>query len=157
MLLQHDNGTTVWHNGITGGFNSFIGFDRETGKAAVVLANSVTQTGIEDIGFHLIDENAALAPQPQPREAIEIDPALLQDFVGTYELGPEFSIAVTAEDGQLFIQASGQQRLEAFPESETKFFLRQVDAQISFERSEDGTVTGLVLHQNGQDIPGRKK
>ncbi len=157
MLLQHDNGTTVWHNGITGGFNSFIGFDRETRKAVVVLANSVTQTGIEDIGFHLIDENAALAPQPQPREAIEIDPALLQDFVGTYELGPEFSIAVTAEDGQLFIQASGQQRLEAFPESQTKFFLRQVDAQISFERSEDGTVTGLVLHQNGQDIPGRKK
>ena len=89
--------------------------------------------------------------------SIEIDPALLQDFVGTYELGPEFSIAVTAEDGQLFIQASGQQRLEAFPESQTKFFLRQVDAQISFERSEDGTVTGLVLHQNGQDIPGRKK
>ena len=157
MLLEHDNGTTVWHNGITGGFNSFIGFDRESGKAAVVLANAVTQTGIEDIGFHLIDPQAQLAPQPQQREAIEIDPALLEEYVGTYELGPEFSIAVTAEGDQLFIQASGQTRLAAFPESENKFFLREVDAQISFERGEDGAVTGLVLHQNGQDIPGQRK
>ncbi len=157
MLLDHDNGTTVWHNGITGGFNSFIGFDRETGKAAVVLANAVTQTGIEDIGFHLIDPHAQLAPQPQQREAIEIDPAVLEDYVGRYVLGPEFSIAVTAEGGQLFVQASGQTELAAYPESDTKFFLREVDAQISFKRGTDGVVTGLVLHQNGQDIPGQRQ
>lgn len=157
MLLKHDNGTTVWHNGITGGFNSFIGFDRDTGKAVLVLANAVTQTGIEDIGFHLIDPNAPLVPQPQKRQAIAIAPAVLEDFVGTYELGPEFSIRVTAEGGQLFVQASGQARLSAFPETETMFFLREVDAQISFKRKEDGAVTGLDLHQNGQVIPGRKQ
>lgn len=157
MLLDHDNGTTVWHNGITGGFNSFIGFDRQTRKAAVVLANALTQTGIEDIGFHLIDPDAKLAPQPQQREAVEIEPAILADYVGDYELGPEFSIAITIEGEQLFVQASGQTRLAAYGETQTKFFLREVDAQISFERGEDGVVTGLVLHQNGQDIPGRKK
>lgn len=157
LILSHENGTTVWHNGKTGGFNSFIGFDLASKRAAVVLANSVTATGIEDIGFHLIDPNAALAPQPMPRQTIEIDPATLSDYVGTYVLGPEFTIAITAEAGQLFVQASGQQRLEAFPETDAEFFLRAVDAQISFERDANGQVTGLVLHQNGLDIPGLKQ
>jgi CubicO group peptidase (beta-lactamase class C family) len=157
MVLEHPNGTTVWHNGKTGGFNSFIGFDSATGKAAIVLANAVTATGIEDIGFHLIDPKAPLAPQPKPRQQVTIDPAILSNYIGTYELGPEFSIAVTAEGGQLFIQASGQERFPAFPESDTKFFLKVVDAQISFERGQDGAVTGLVLHQNGQAIPGAKQ
>jgi CubicO group peptidase (beta-lactamase class C family) len=157
MVLDHPSGTTIWHNGKTGGFNSFIGFDRDSGKAAVVLANAVTTTGIEDIGFHLIDPNAPLAPQPKPRQEVTINPAILSNYIGTYELGPEFSIAVTAEDGQLFVQASGQDRFPAFAESDTKFFLKIVDAQISFELGPDGKVERLVLHQNGQDIEGRKQ
>jgi hypothetical protein len=41
-------------------------------------------------------------------------------------------------------------------ESESTFFLRVVDAQITFQRAEDGTVSGLVLEQGGQRMPGRK-
>ena len=38
-----------------------------------------------------------------------------------------------------------------FPESETDFFMRVVDAQITFGRSDAGAVDHLVLHQNGVD------
>jgi hypothetical protein len=31
-----------------------------------------------------------------------------------------------------------------------------VDAVIMFERDAGGAVTGLVLHQNGRDVPGKK-
>jgi hypothetical protein len=31
------------------------------------------------------------------------------------------------------------------------------DAQIEFVRGADGEVTGLVLHQNGRDLPGKRK
>lgn len=157
MILAHPGGSVVWHNGQTGGFNSFAGYDRETGRASVVLSNAVTATGVEDIGFHLIDPSAPLAPQPKQRSAIELDPALLENYVGRYELGPEFQITVTTAGGSLFIEASGQDRLEAFPESDTSFFLKAVDAQVSFETGPDGKATGLVLHQNGQDIPGARK
>ncbi|MCG8457302.1 MAG: DUF3471 domain-containing protein, partial [Holophagales bacterium] len=67
-----------------------------------------------------------------------------------------FAIAVTLEDGALFIQATNQAKLPIFPESETVFFLRAVDARITFQRDRDGVVTGLVLHQGGRDMPGRK-
>lgn len=157
MILKHSGGSLVWHNGMTARFNAFAGFDRASGRASVVLSNAFTATGIEDIGFHLIDATLPLTPQPTPRTAIEIDPALLDAYVGTYELGPEFYITVTAEAGQLYVEASGQERLPAFPESKTKFFLRAVDAQVSFKTDAAGKATGLVLHQAGSDIPGNKK
>lgn len=156
MILKHPGGEIVWHNGITGGFNGFAGYDRASGKGVVVLANQVSQTRIEDIGFHLLDPSLPLTPQPTPRQQVEIDPAVLPDYVGEYQLGPEFNLSVTTENGRLFVQASGQGRLEVLPESETTFFSGDVDAQISFERDADGKVSGLVLHQNGQDIAGRK-
>lgn len=157
MILSHGDTSIVWHNGQTGGFNSFLGFDRTTHKAAIVLANAVTLTGIEDIGFHLIDPTAPLTPQPKAREAIELDPKLLENYAGTYVLGPEFSIDITAGEGALFIEPTGQGELQAFPESATEFFLTDVDAQLSFTLGPDGKATALVLHQNGQDIPGKKQ
>ncbi|WEK04266.1 MAG: serine hydrolase [Candidatus Devosia phytovorans] len=157
ILNRPQGGSTIWHNGLTGGFDAFAGYDRDNGRAAVVLANAVTQTGIEDIGFHLIDATSPLTSQPQQHAEIEIDPALLDNYVGTYELGPEFQIEITAAHGRLYVQASGQDRFPAFPESETRFFLKVVEAQVSFETGADGRATGLVLHQNGQDVPGRRQ
>lgn len=157
MMLDAPQGQIVWHNGMTGGFNSFIGFDRATKRGAVVLSNALTQTGIEDIGFHLIDPKAPLAPQSKPRQAVEIDPSVLPDYVGSYQLGPEFDLVVTTEGGRLFVEASGQDRLEVYPESETEFFYKAVDAQISFETDASGQASGLVLHQNGMDLPGKRQ
>ena len=156
MILEGPDGPLIWHNGMTGGFNSFIGYAPEARTGAVVLANAITTTGIEDLGFHLLDASLPLAPQPERREPVSIDPALLPRYAGTYRLGPEFDLVVTSEAGRLFVQASGQERLEVLPESETRFFYTAVDAQISFELDDTGQVTGLVLHQNGQDMPGTR-
>ena len=53
-------------------------------------------------------------------------------------------------------QATGQPKVELYPEEETKFFLKVVDGQVEFVKSEDGKVTGLVLIQGGQRLPGKK-
>src|SRR5690606_36613371 len=148
-------GEIVWHNGITAGFRSFAGFERQSGNGVVVLSNMVTQAGIEDIGMHLLDPALPLREQPQIRTQVEIDPALLDDYVGEYVLGPGAVITITAENGRLFAQLTGQERFEIFPESETEFFYRIVDAQITFD-VHAGDVKSLMLHQNGQDLPGLK-
>ncbi|WIJ25528.1 serine hydrolase [Devosia sp. RR2S18] len=156
MIRTGEGGEIIWHNGMTAGFNAFAGFAADGTRGSVVLANQITQTGIEDIGFHLIDPDLKLTPQPQRREAIEIDPALLQNYVGQYRLSPSFILTVTAEDGRLFVQATGQEQFEVFPETETEFFYSVVDAQISFVLGVDGKAKGLVLHQNGLDVPGER-
>ena len=46
--------------------------------------------------------------------------------------------------------------LRLWAESETRFFLKEVDAVITFERDASGAVTRAVLHQNGRDVPGSR-
>jgi uncharacterized protein YneR len=96
-------------------------------------------------------------PLPSDKKTAKVDSAILATYAGTYELTPGFSLIVTVEDGRLFTQPTGQSKLELFPESDTKFFLKEVDAQVDFEKGPDGSVTGLVLHQGGRDLPGKKK
>ncbi|WDR01926.1 serine hydrolase [Devosia algicola] len=140
----------AWHNGITGGFRSFAGFDRDSGNGVVVLSNMVTDSGIEDIGLHLLDSTLPLQPQPTRREAVTVDPAILATHVGTYELAPGVTITIAQEENRLFAQLTGQQRLAIFPESDNRFFFRAVDAQITFGTDDKGVAT-LTLHQNGLD------
>ena len=82
-----------------------------------------------------------------------MDPAIYDAYVGRYQLVENLVFTVTRQGDRLFVQLTGQPRFEVFPESETQFFLRVVDAQITFGRAEDGSVDHLVLHQNGVDQP----
>jgi serine-type D-Ala-D-Ala carboxypeptidase/endopeptidase len=70
-------------------------------------------------------------------------------------LAPGMVLSVTAENGKLFAQLTGQERFELFAESETEFFYRVVDAQVSFVL-EAGKAVSLVLHQNEQDMPAMR-
>jgi len=95
-------------------------------------------------------------PLPVERRAIALDPKLYDRLAGDYELTPGFVITLVRRGDRLFSQATGQPEVELFPESETRFFLKVVDAQIDFTVDAAGRVTGLVLHQGGQDLPARK-
>lgn len=142
--------TVVWHNGGTGGFESFAGFDRGNGNGVIVLSNRLSITGIDDLGGHLLDPWHKLQPQPKARTAVAIDPARLQSYIGDYQFASGAVMSVTEEEGQLFVQLTGQQRFAAYPESDTKLFLREIDAQISFTLKH-GKATVLTLHQNGRN------
>jgi CubicO group peptidase (beta-lactamase class C family) len=144
----------VWHNGQTGGYHSFIGFDRAKGHGVVILANSAKN--IDDIGLHLLDARFRLIPAPKVRREIQINPALLDAYVGVYELAPSFRLTVTREGDALFGQATGQGKIQLFAETETEFFLKVTDAQITFVKDAAGKVNSIVLHQGGANIPGRR-
>lgn len=95
-------------------------------------------------------------PVPAERQAIKLDSALLDAYTGVYELGPGFRVAVTREGDRLFAQPTGQEKAEIFPESDTKFFLKIVDAQFVFVRGQNGLAESMVLHQGGQEIPAKR-
>jgi len=94
---------------------------------------------------------------PAVHKEVAVSPAILQKYVGKYQLAPTFEIAITLEEGRLISQATNQPKVPIFPESETKFFLRAVEAQLEFFKNDKGEVTHLVLHQNGRDVQGMKK
>ncbi|MFL6193591.1 MAG: serine hydrolase [Thermoanaerobaculia bacterium] len=96
-------------------------------------------------------------PLPKEKQAVQVDPQIYDDYAGEYELAPGFSIVVTREGDHLMAQPTGQPKLEVFPESETVFFLKVVDAQLEFVRGEGGKVTGVILHQGGRNREGKRK
>ncbi|HKS25660.1 MAG TPA: serine hydrolase [Thermoanaerobaculia bacterium] len=138
IITADDGRELVLHNGGTGGYRSFVGFDPKNRTGVVVLSNTSTDDGVDDIGRHLLDPSTPLAQPPK-----QVDPKVLERYVGLYELAPNAIFRITRDGSHLYAQLTGQPKLELFPESETKFFYKVVDAQITF----DGD--GLVLHQNG--------
>jgi serine-type D-Ala-D-Ala carboxypeptidase/endopeptidase len=154
-ILAGPSGDIVWHNGQTGGYHAFIGFDKKRGVGIVLLSNAAVDC--DDIGFHLIDSRLALKKQSKSRMAVKVDPKIYDDYVGEYEIIPQFVLTVTREEDKLKVQATGQPKFEVFPESETKFFLKVVEAQISFVKDDQGNVTQLILHQNGANQAAKKR
>lgn len=142
----------VWKDGETGGHASFIGYSPRSGRAAVLLSNANSDTTTLPLGWHLV--NPAFPP-PKLRASIAV--ARLERFAGRYPLTPKFALTVTPRDGHLMVQASGQAEYEVFAESETRFFYRVVDAQLTFEIGADGMASAVTLHQNGRDLRGRRE
>ena len=92
-------------------------------------------------------------PLPQERQVIGLDPATYDRLVGVYQIAPGFVFTVSREGAGLFGQATGQQKIEMFPQSATLCLLKVVDAQIEFVPDAAGMVTSLILHQGGQHLP----
>ena len=155
-ILTRDGHEIVWHNGGTGGFRSFIGFERKTGAGVVVLSNAETPAGVDDIGQHLLNSNAPLRQPPAEHKQVAVDPKVFDGYVGQYQLAPNFVMTITRDGAQFFVQATGQPKLEIFPESDRDYFLKAVDAQITFETDSQGRATGLVLHQNGKNQTAKR-
>jgi len=148
-LMTRPDTVIVWHNGETGGYHSFAGFDLKKGLGVVVLSNSANS--IDDIGFHILDDRLPLAKPPKERKEIALEPAELDAYVGEYQLAPNFMITIAKEADALFAQATGQGRVRLYPEAVGEFFIKEADAQVSFEKDATGRVTHLVLHQGGVD------
>ncbi|MFZ1806216.1 MAG: serine hydrolase [Cyclobacteriaceae bacterium] len=152
-IKKGEQGDVIWHNGGTGGYRTFAGFVKETGKGVVLLTNS--SAGADDIGFYLLDPGSKLAEPKFKSDAVEIPASTLAQYVGVYELSPDFKITITQEGNQLFAQATGQERFGIYPENDTTFFLTVVEAKIVFQL-DDNTVESLTLFQGGQEKLGRK-
>jgi serine-type D-Ala-D-Ala carboxypeptidase/endopeptidase len=147
---------TVWHNGQTGGYHSFVGFLPEKKFGVVVLSNTATMH-VDRVGDGLLRRLLELpVDPPELQQSITLDADALEKFVGTYRMTLLFSLTITREEDKLYCQATGQERFRIYPESATKFFWKVVDAQLTFDVNGDGKVTGLTLHQNGKDQPAKR-
>jgi CubicO group peptidase (beta-lactamase class C family) len=89
-------------------------------------------------------------------KTIAVEPKTYNTYAGEYEVTPTFIVKVYTEGDKLMTQATGQPAFELFPEGEDKFFLRRVNAKVTFSRDDKRTVTGLIIHQGGRDMPGKK-
>ena len=168
LIYSTDGREIAWHNGGTGGFRSFVGYDPEGCIGVVVLSNA--SSGVDDIGFHLLNPKLPLAnPEPpKQRTEIRIDPKLLDNYTGRYQVTPNLIFEITRDGDRLFAQGfaqlpqnrpgdlTGLPKFELFAEGEKNFFARVADNQFTFETGPEGRATSLILHRAGRDMPAAR-
>ena len=150
-------GEIAWKNGSVGGFRTFIGYDPQNRIGVVALANAQTAVGVDDVGLHVLDRSMPVDLRaPVIRQEIAVDPAILDRYVGRYQFSPTDIVTITRDGDRLFMQQPGQDRIPLFAYGEREFFLKIVDAQITFESSGDSPATAAIWHQSGQADKGHR-
>jgi CubicO group peptidase (beta-lactamase class C family) len=145
------------HNGGIEGFNTHLAYYPEDKLTVAILAN-LNGTAPDEMSPKLAAVvHGEVVHLTSERKETVVPPTILTVYVGTYEVRPGFDVVVTLEGGQLMAQATGQAKFPIFAESETRFFLKAVDAQIEFARDERGSATDLTLHQGGRDVKATRK
>jgi len=112
-----------------------------------------TAAGVDDIGMHLLDSSVPLA-KPAPLKVhseTAIDPKIFDRYTGVYQFAPGVTLTVTREDSRFYAQLTSQPKLEIFAEGDKDFFLKVVDAQLTFETDGAGPTVAVILHQGGRD------
>jgi hypothetical protein len=147
--LTGDTPPIIWHNGGTGGYRSFIGFEARGKRGVVVLVN--TSQSPDGLAMKLLRGDEPKKAEAAAAGSSAAPAANLQDYVGSFPLAPTFVMSVTTDQGRLFVQATGQPQLSLLPVAADRFKVKDVDAEVLFERDAAGKVVALILRQNGVD------
>lgn len=94
---------------------------------------------------------------PKKRVAIKVDTAILDTYVGEYQLGPTMTLKIERGPEGLTLEPTGQSKTQLYAETETDFFLTIVDATLKFVKDESGKVTGLEFTQAGRTSKAVRK
>jgi CubicO group peptidase (beta-lactamase class C family) len=148
------------HGGVNEGFESNFTAYEKGGEGAVVMTNA--QGGgrlAEEVMRSIAAEYGWPDFQPEVKTvvAVAVDPKVLGEYVGTFEVRPGFDLVVTLRDGHLVASPSGQSEEGLIPESPTKFFVQDVGAELEFFPDAQGKVGYVVLHQSVRDFKAMKK
>ncbi len=154
----------IHHGGADAAHRSHFAFYPELGVGVIVHSNLSSFDGSipTDVTEAFLAEHLAPEEEEEAVEAVafdprSFDPESFDEFVGRYELEEMegFILTFSRRGDSLFTQATGQQELQIYPTSETTFDLRVVEASVTFHRDDEGEVTSITLHQNGDHTANR--
>ena len=158
LFISSSNGHRfIAHGGGIEGFNTSLDYYPDDKLIVIVLANlnGATDPIATNLAKVALGQPVIL---PSERKSITVSPTILADYVGTYQMAPELNNVIAIKDGHLTSKLGKQPEVDLFAESETKFFLKVVDAQVEFFRDPTThAVTRLVIYQNGSQHEGKKQ
>lgn len=151
FIGKREGVTTYNHDGGTGGYRSGLQVIPEKNIVRVVLINN-TQLD----GSSIIADTRIVPPRVMPKEG-KIDPALLPEYTGVYEIDQDSRFTVLLHQNHLWVRLTGQAFLRLFAkDKETdRFFYKSVNAEVQFTR-EGGKIISMTLFQNGRELPAKR-
>ncbi len=88
------------------------------------------------------------------KKEITLSEAVLDTYTGGYQIAAGFTVMITREGDKMFAQGTGQNKIAIFAETDTRFFVKAIDAQLEFVQDDQGKVSKLILYQGGRKMEG---
>ncbi|WP_050044901.1 serine hydrolase [Bradyrhizobium sp. LTSP849] len=139
-LFTRNGHTIIVHEGGTGGFSAYAGFDRAAKRGVVLLCDTALTSigGLGQLGTHLLDPSA---PAGAPRVVAAADTKLIDALVGKYRLQGGLGMELRRKESNLTIQADGQPEFEMGYDSAGDFYPLKFDALLRPKHKADGSYT----------------
>lgn len=149
----------IFQNGNIPGYATFYAQIPEDDVVIILLCNVDDASDLTTLDPIVLDLLKIVYDEPYKlpvnRKTVAVPETVLRQYVGAYKLDAARTLTITYEAGRLFLQVTGQPKFELFAESATQFFLKTVDAQLTFHKDAAGKVTQVVVHQGGNHVAKR--
>jgi CubicO group peptidase (beta-lactamase class C family) len=147
------------HGGANEGFRCNLQAYAESGPGLAVMTNSDSGDSVAAEYLRAVAKEYNWPDfQPVERTVVEVSPAVLASYAGTYDIPKVDKITINFKDSKLFITAGpfGPEGEELFAESETKFFATSRDFTFEFLKDEQGAISGLTARAGSQSFEAKK-
>ncbi len=153
---------TVGHAGGDAAYRSFAFWFPDQRFGVVVLSNfgslNPQQMAMRIADLYLADK---LGPEPSKpalaeRTAVKVDPAILEAYAGRYLLDGRTLVEISKEGDKLMGQPGGSPKAELIPQSDTAFFVKEANSEVTFERDEKGNVVRFAMKSGTQNQSAKR-
>ena len=119
----------------------------DRGISVVVLGNRSVAPAPEIAGYLGALAHGDTVQLISEKKAITLAPSVLARYAGVYQGGNGQSVTLKVDGTQLVLQPTGAKALILQAESETRFFIRDINLIVDFVRDAAGNVTEIVIVQ----------
>jgi hypothetical protein len=91
------------------------------------------------------DRQEAPAAEPVAVARAEVNPAVFDDYEGSYSFPSGVLVEVERDGDRLMAQATGQPRVELIPRSDSEFFVAEASVTIKFRREQEKVMELLLV------------
>jgi CubicO group peptidase (beta-lactamase class C family) len=157
VFIENNDGIKYfYHGGGNEGFRSVYYGSLDAGNGLVIMVNSDNGEIIQELtnsissvyGFNGLNKSRKVT-------LANVSDKDLDKYLGKYQLTPQLVLTISREGKKVYAQATGESRLEVFPESSSKFFYKVIDATMEFVKDEQGAVKEMIFTQ-GRTIHAKK-
>jgi CubicO group peptidase (beta-lactamase class C family) len=159
VFIEEKNGKKYFlHKGGNAGFVCIYYGSMEGGKGVAVMINSNNDKILQEVvnsvsqvydwdGFYI----------PIIKTLNSVGETVLESYAGNYEFAPNVILTITKVGNHLQAKATGFKEFEVFPETESKFFAKDFNAEIEFLKDDENKVYGLKYGLGGDNDYVRKR
>jgi hypothetical protein len=83
------------------------------------------------------------------KKVVKVPADVLKTYTGKFLIDPPRTATITEAEGKLYVQPSGEDKRELYPQSVNRFFMRDLPIELEFNKDAEGKIH-LIFYGEGR-------